>query len=127
MIIAECGEKTVLSLPTEKPLMDYFTSNTCENLTYVSGAVDPAKLILNVDGINFFPQIWRINSKHTSYNFKVKLGGYFASIWQSCDADTKGNKCSYEMAGFGLSDLQWGPSVYAIKSFGIRSTSDYAG
>jgi hypothetical protein len=42
--------------------MDYFISGTCENLTYVSGAPDPGKLILNVDGIPFCQQIWRINS-----------------------------------------------------------------
>ncbi len=84
--------------------MDYFIDNTCENLTYASGAENPGKLILNVDGINFYPQVWRINSKSTEYNFKVRLGGYFASHWQNYGVDTKGNNCSCEMAGFGLSD-----------------------
>ncbi len=54
MIISECGQKTVLKLPVKKPLMEYFIANTCENLTHVSGAPDPGKLILNVDGMPFY-------------------------------------------------------------------------
>ncbi len=92
--------------------MDYFIDNTCENLTYVSGAQDPGKLILNVDGITFEPQVWRINSKSTGHNFWLRLGGQFRIIWGNYGVDTKGNKCCAEMAGFGLTDKAWGDFVH---------------
>ena len=57
--------------------MDYFISDTCENLTYVSGAKDPGKLILNVDGIPFYNNIWRINSISKTHRFPIRLGGMF--------------------------------------------------
>jgi hypothetical protein len=33
--------------------MDYFIADTCEDITYVSGARDPGKLILNIDKLTF--------------------------------------------------------------------------
>jgi hypothetical protein len=55
--------------------MEYFISNKCENLTYVSGAKDPGKLVLNVDNMPFIPSVWRINTKSTTSDFGVRLGG----------------------------------------------------
>ena len=104
--------------------MEYFISNTCENLTYVSGAKDPGKLILNIDNIPFYPQEWRINSKSTTHNFGVRLGGQFHIFRGEYRVDGKGNKCSAEAAGFGISNKIWSPYVHAERSFGIRSAHD---
>ncbi len=106
--------------------MDYFISDTCDNLTYVSGAKDPGKLILNVDGIPFINNIWRINSKSNSCNFSIRLGGMFNVEWgqEGYGNDAKGNKCSAESAGFGISDNAWGN---VKRSFGLRSAHNYNG
>jgi hypothetical protein len=106
--------------------MYYFISNECENLTYVSGAKDPGKLILNVDNIPFVPSVWRINSKSNSQNFGVRLGGLFKITWHDgFGVDGRGNKCTPESAGFGLADNVFQP--YAIRSFGIRTAYNQAG
>ena len=106
--------------------MEYFIANTCENLTYVSGAPDPGKLILNVDGIPFYPQIWRINSYYDS-NFKLRIGGHFHIDHPEWGKDSKGNSCSCEIAGFGITGNAWGPFVHGKRSFGIRRWGDGTG
>ena len=107
--------------------MDYFISDECENLTYVNGANDPGKLILNVESIPFVPSIWRINSKSNKYNFGVRLGGLFNITWNANDygVDGKGNKCTPESAGFGIVDNAYAP--FEIRSFGIRTAHNQSG
>ena len=108
--------------------MDYFISNACDNLTYVSGAKDPGKLVLNVDNMPFIPSVWRINAKSNNSNFGVRLGGQFNIIWNDgYGVDGKGNKCTPEGAGFGMTDKAWSPFVHAVRSFGIRTAHDNAG
>ncbi len=104
--------------------MDYFISDTCENLTYVSGAKDPGKLILNVDGIPFHKNIWRINSKSETHSFPIRLGGMFVITWSCAGKDIKGNNCTSESAGFGISDNSWGG---VKRSFGLRSAHNHKG
>ncbi len=65
--------------------MDYFIENQCVNIGCISGAPDPGKLILNIDGIPFVGSTWRINSRSTqnSIHNKValRLGGMYNIKW----------------------------------------------
>lgn len=67
--------------------MDYFIENQCVNIGCISGAPDPGKLILNVDGIPFLgPSIWRINSRTTTQysnqnRAAIRLGGMYSITW----------------------------------------------
>ena len=82
LIKAQNGNQTILRMPDPtKPLSHYLKLAGATNLAYVSGAVDPCKLIANVDGVSFFPNTWRINSFHSAYHFKVRIGGHFHLIW----------------------------------------------
>ena len=85
--------------------MDYFISDQCYNLAHHSGAIDPGKLILNVDNIPFVPQVWRLNTKSSTHKFRLRLGGLFTSYWNDAyGVDGNGNKFSPEGAGFGITD-----------------------
>lgn len=51
-----------------------------------------------------------MNSKSNTYNFGVRLGGLFNITWHDgYGVDGKGNKCTPESAGFGITDNSFAP------------------
>ncbi|GMV41543.1 MAG: hypothetical protein AMXMBFR64_32590 [Myxococcales bacterium] len=122
LLKSELGGSTVLSMPTQKTMLQAFQGSTTV-LTHVSGAATPT-LLVNGKTFTHCGAPWRINSKG-AYAAYVRLGGWVNSTWDcSYGADGAGQPTGAHLVGFGLLDNQWSPFTYNRKSFGIRDAHD---
>lgn len=125
LILAKGGLKVRLKLPERKPLIEFMKDKNPTYLEVLSGAPDPVELACGHKGLQFYGPIWRINSIAT--RLRMRLGGHFHQQWGQYGSDAKGSPCSAEVAGFGITDMEWTPNVTGKKSFGVRLGHDQAG
>ena len=107
LLDAESGRRTVLKLPrNDKPLLWYFQQGSASYLEYISGPKDFYELIHGLTGANakVMGQAWRINGFNHSNKYRLRIGGFFKHTWGDYGADTNGQICTAEGAGFGVTD-----------------------
>jgi len=121
-----CGSRIVhLSLPTKKPLLEFFAAGKVVLLQRIAGVETPTELLTGDKFLeSYYQPIWRLNSWISNRGFKI--GGWFHQTWGSYGSDGIG-ETSAEWSGFGLEDNNWQPVVYGRKSCGTRKAHDYAG